>query len=338
LPAFAFEDCVMTTAFVKTQIATPLIQAATLRVFKLFFSIDLFRPSTGTRSSNFARRIERLKGGEVQVLAQIGGSAILQGGESILGGVSKVLHVVSFDKGTQPIRVNSTARETAIGAGKAICQGFLRGITGIVMDPIEMQRERGAVGVFLGIAKGLIGLVTKPVCGILDGGAGAMSALRSLINNEDQDVIPPMRIARAFPDWKIADLTEEEGGGIVAPGGVRFIDAAQFAIRMSRGSRWLRRIELFFKDRRSGETETKWFAFATTKLYVLNNEPKIIGKLNFLDTVAVKVIDTIITIPSKSGETLEFEVAGGLTCLQFADWLQTRISMLKAGEADSRLL
>jgi vacuolar protein sorting-associated protein 13A/C len=334
LPVLAFQDCVMTQAFVSTQIVQTIVQTITRQGLKLLFKIDLFRPSTGTRSSNFARRIERLKSGEVHVLAQMSGSALLHGGESILGGVSKILHTVSFDKGTQISRVNSTARETAIGAGKAIYEGFVRGITGIVMDPIEMKREKGALGVFLGIGKGLIGLVTKPICGILDGGAGALAALRSLVNNEDADVIPPIRIARAFPDWRIDDLTEDEGGKVVAPGGVRFVDVAQFAIQMSKSNRWTRRTELFFKDRRSDEAdaEVRWFAFATTKLYVMDHEPKILGKLNYVEIDGVEVSHTLVAIKPKKGETLEFEVADGVVSLQFADWLRSRIALLKVGE------
>jgi vacuolar protein sorting-associated protein 13A/C len=334
LPAFAFEDCVMTQAFVNTQVLKPLVQAVTIQGLKLFFRIDLFRPSTGARSSNFARRVERLKSGEVQVLAQMGGSALLQGGETILGGVSKILHAVSFDKGTQISRVNSTAKDTAIGAAKAVYQGFVRGVTGVVMDPIEMKRTKGALGVFLGIGKGLIGLVVKPICGILDGGAGAMAALRSVVNNEDQDVIPPLRIARAFPDWRIGELADDEGGKSVAAGGVRFIDAVQFAIRVSRANRWIRRIELFFKDRSSDEEDARWFAFVATKLYVMDSEPKIVGKLEFRDIAEVEVADTIIRLKSKKGDVLEFEVATGIVSIHVADWLRTRIALLRVGEKE----
>jgi hypothetical protein len=53
------------------------------------------------------------------------------------------------------------------------------------MDQINMGKERGAIGAFVFIGKGMTGLVTKPVRGILDGGAGPMVALRKVVNGED---------------------------------------------------------------------------------------------------------------------------------------------------------
>jgi vacuolar protein sorting-associated protein 13A/C len=145
----------MTQSYVQTEIVKSLIQALTREAFKLLLRVDIFRPATGTRSGDLARRM--------------GGSALIGVGDSVLGDVSRVPH----------------AAETAKAGAKAVGQGFLRGVTGIAMGPVNLGKERGAIGAFMGIGKGIVGLVTKPVRGILDGGAGAMVALRKVVNGED---------------------------------------------------------------------------------------------------------------------------------------------------------
>jgi vacuolar protein sorting-associated protein 13A/C len=327
LPAFEFQHCTMTQAYVNSQIVQPLIRAGINQGVKLIFQTAIFAPSTGTRSSNFARRVERLMNGELQVIGQIGGSALLRGSESILGGVSKLLHFVSQDSGSQIARVNATATATAIDSAKAVGQGFLRGITGVITDPIKMGRERGAIGVILGIGKGLIGLVTKPVCGILDGGAGALAALRTLVNNEDDDVIPPMRIARAFPASEIRVLGEIEGGKPVE-GDVRFIDAAQFAIAMSKPTRWDSRIEIFCLDAAS----KTWFAFTATKLFIIDNDVTIVRKWQLGDIREIRIVGSILTI--KVGTHVEeFVVPDVIVARSVRDWIASRASALQIGRA-----
>jgi hypothetical protein len=327
LPAFEFQYCTMTQAYVNSQIVQPLIRAGINQGLKLVFQTDIFAPSTGTTSSNFARRVERLMNGELQVIGQIGGSALLRGGETILGGVSKLLHFVSQDSGSQIARVNATAKETAIDSAKAVGQGFLRGVTGVVTDPIKMGRERGAIGVVLGIGKGLIGLVTKPVCGILDGGAGALAALRKLVNSEDDDIIPPMRIARAFPASEIRVLSEIEGGRHVE-GNVRFIDAAQFAIEMSKPKRWDSRIEMFCLDAAS----KTWFAFTATKLFIINDDVTIVRKLQLSHIREIRILGSILTI--RVGTHIEELVVPDVTVARSVrDWIASRASALQIGRA-----
>jgi vacuolar protein sorting-associated protein 13A/C len=326
LPAFAFQDCTMTQSYVNSQIIQPLIKAGIRQAVRLLFKTDLFCPSTGTKSSNFARRTQRLMNGEIQVIGQMGSSALLQGGETILGSVSKLLHSVSFDRGAQIGRVNTTAKSTAIDSARAVGQGFLRGITGIIMDPIEMGRERGAIGVVLGIGKGLVGLVTKPVCGILDGGVGAMAALRKLVNNEDDDVIPPIRIARSFPAGEIGILSQVEGGKKVQ-GQVRFVDAVQFAIQMSKANRWDLRIEMFSLDAAS----KCWFAFTPTKLFVMDEEPKIVRVIELKNVRGIRTQGSIVIITGKDrSETIvviDFSLA-----LAIRDWVIARAMALRIGQ------
>ena len=42
------------------------------------------------------------------------------------------------------------------------------GVTGIVTKPIEGAKKDGAAGFFKGIGKGLIGVVARPVSGVID--------------------------------------------------------------------------------------------------------------------------------------------------------------------------
>jgi hypothetical protein len=190
-----------------------------------------------------------------------------------------------------------------------------------------MARERGAVGAFMGIGKGLLGLVTKPVCGILDGGAGAMAALRKLVNGEDADVIPPMRIARAFPHAEIKVLFQDEGGAPVA-GNVRFVDSAQFAIRMSGERRGKLNLELFYRDE-PGKGRV-WFAFTEKKLFVLDPEPKIAKAIKIRDVSAVRLEGARVIIRSRKEAPVAFIVRDQAEATHVRDWVITRAQLLFA--------
>lgn len=42
------------------------------------------------------------------------------------------------------------------------------GVTGVVTKPIEGAKKEGAAGFFKGFGKGLIGVVARPVSGVID--------------------------------------------------------------------------------------------------------------------------------------------------------------------------
>ena len=199
LPSFHFEDCTMNAAYVQKEIVDPLISAAISQGMKMFLNTDIFMRSTGTKSANFAKKGERIMNGELQVLIQIPGSIILQGGEAVTNFASKIAHFATFDSSTSVNRVNTTAKDTLISGVKAFGDGFIDGFAGVVKTPMQMGKENGVGGVFLGIGKGLIGLITKPIAGILDAGVASFAAARKAINGEDNDVIPPIRCAHAMP-------------------------------------------------------------------------------------------------------------------------------------------
>jgi len=49
--------------------------------------------------------------------------------------------------------------------GMAFCKGIFFGITGLVTEPYKGAKKKGAKGAAVGVGKGLIGLVAKPVAG-----------------------------------------------------------------------------------------------------------------------------------------------------------------------------
>ena len=47
-------------------------------------------------------------------------------------------------------------------------KGIFDGVTGLVMQPVKGAKEEGAKGFFKGFGKGIIGIATKPVAGVID--------------------------------------------------------------------------------------------------------------------------------------------------------------------------
>jgi hypothetical protein len=47
-------------------------------------------------------------------------------------------------------------------------KGIFDGVTGLVTQPMKGAKEEGAKGFFKGFGKGIIGIATKPVAGVID--------------------------------------------------------------------------------------------------------------------------------------------------------------------------
>lgn len=52
--------------------------------------------------------------------------------------------------------------------GEALAKGLFRGVTGVVMKPIEGAQERGVGGFATGLLQGIVGVAAQPVSGALD--------------------------------------------------------------------------------------------------------------------------------------------------------------------------
>ena len=146
--------------------------------------------------------------GELQVLIQVPGSIILQGGETFANFFSKVAHMTAFDNKSSINRVNTTAKDTMVSGMKALGNGFKDGFSGLITEPMKMGEEKGVGGAIVGFGKGMIGLVARPVAGFLDAGVASFAAVRKKLNGEDDDVIPPIRCARALPMIQLSYFTQ----------------------------------------------------------------------------------------------------------------------------------
>ena len=333
LPAFEFEDCTMTQAYINREIIQPLIKSGVKQGLKLFFNMDIFCPSTGTKSSNFSRRTQRLMNGEVQVIGQMGTSALLRGGETMLNIPSKFFHFVGMDNGSQVNRINATAKQTAASSVNAVGDGFVKGITGLVMDPIRGGKEKGVGGVFMGIGKGILGLITKPITGILDGGVGAMSALRKLVNNEDADVIAPMRISRAFPLRIIGPVSPLHGGECVEKD-IRLVDSAQFAVQAN-PEFTTEYIEYFFKDIES----KRWFGITRRLLFSVvfkdgDFHKLTVCRLSAITAIRIETSRVTITLRKAVGKdkTIQFIVVDYAMASEIRDLIDARAHALSIGK------
>jgi hypothetical protein len=244
IPASAFAECMMTRSYVKEEIVKPLIKSVQSQSMKLFFKTNVFCPLTGTGKSKFANQAKRLRHGEIKALGRIGGTVMFHGGETIFNGIAQAVHAVTGSR-SEVERANRTAAQTAASAAVAVGKGFFKGFTGLVMDPIRGGREKGVLGVFQGMATGVVGVVSKPVAGIMDGTAGALGALTKLANGEDNEVMLPARCARAFPGGKVGFADSGEGGK--CEGTVRVVDVAQKVIQRSADGRWARGFGRFLK-------------------------------------------------------------------------------------------
>lgn len=115
----------------------------------------------------------------------------LAGVTSALG---KGLAALSFDERFQRARDAQTrpasAAQGAVAAGRTLGAGVLRGLSGVVLDPVRGAQRSGPRGFLKGLARGVGGVVTKPLGGVLDG----TTALLQGIGNS---AVPQWQAARA---------------------------------------------------------------------------------------------------------------------------------------------
>lgn len=95
------------------------------------------------------------------------------------------------DKTVRPSPARITGFRTGVkAAGTEFCLGFYDGVTGVVRIPYLEVHDEGIVGLPKGIAKGLGGLVLKPISGILGLGAytykGAHNSLRRRVRDTEK--------------------------------------------------------------------------------------------------------------------------------------------------------
>ena len=112
----------------------------------------------------------------------------------ITGALGKGLASLTFDekymqKRRETIKRRAHNDNLAVGMArntKELGMGFIGGISGVVMKPIEGARDEGVGGFFKGVGKGVAGLVTRPTGGIVDFASGTFDTVKRATEVNDE--------------------------------------------------------------------------------------------------------------------------------------------------------
>ncbi|WKX92088.1 hypothetical protein Q1695_010264 [Nippostrongylus brasiliensis] len=145
----------------------------------------------------------------------VGGAAGAVG--RITGTVGKGVAALTFDQEYQRKRQEDlNRRPQSFGEGmargvKGLGAGFIDGVAGIVKKPIEGAKQGGGVGFVKGVGKGLIGVVTRPVSGVVDFASSTMHSVRRVAGASEAGALRPPRVIR--PDHIIRPYSYHEAIG-----------------------------------------------------------------------------------------------------------------------------
>merc|ERR1719378_2056591 len=96
--------------------------------------------------------------------------------------------------------------------------GFIGGISGVVLKPIEGARDEGVGGFFKGVGKGVAGLVTRPTGGIVDFASGTFDTVKRAteVNDVVSDRVRPARYIHTDGVVRNYDRKEATGAKILS--------------------------------------------------------------------------------------------------------------------------
>lgn len=122
------------------------------------------------------------------------------------GAMSKGLAAATLDKQYQDRRRITRARNRpkhalygfTTGANSFITS-VASGVGGVVRKPLEGAEQEGALGFFKGVGKGMLGLGTKPIIGVLDAASNAAEGIRNTTTVFDGSELDRVRITRYIP-------------------------------------------------------------------------------------------------------------------------------------------
>lgn len=66
-----------------------------------------------------------------------------------------------------------------MNGGKSIAYGFKNGFTGVFTQPVQGAERNGLPGFLLGAAKGIGGLVIKPISGVIDAASKTAEGIKN---------------------------------------------------------------------------------------------------------------------------------------------------------------
>ncbi|KAG5868246.1 hypothetical protein JTB14_028850 [Gonioctena quinquepunctata] len=136
----------------------------------------------------------------------------------ITGAMGKGIAALTFDDEFQRKRREqlnkkpTTAQEGIARSGKGLVMGVYSGVTGVFTKPVEGAKEQGVEGFFKGLGKGAVGLVARPVAGVVDFASGSLDVVkRAADNNEDTLRLRPPRFLQADGLVRPYNVIEAEG-------------------------------------------------------------------------------------------------------------------------------
>eukprot|EP01122_Echinamoeba_exundans_P014200 TRINITY_DN6383_c0_g1_i1.p1 TRINITY_DN6383_c0_g1~~TRINITY_DN6383_c0_g1_i1.p1 ORF type:complete len:3637 (+),score=836.27 TRINITY_DN6383_c0_g1_i1:160-11070(+) len=160
------------------------------------------------------------KGTKALVQGTVKGALNMAG--KLVGNVGKLGALLTLDddyKREREIMKHKKARHVGEGLGyglKEFGTGLVKGITGVVTQPVKGAKEEGLKGFGKGLGKGLLGVVLKPTVGAVDLATRTVEGIK----NTGSDVIihKRVRLPRFFPEDHILieyDPVKAEGQNLL---------------------------------------------------------------------------------------------------------------------------
>lgn len=162
----------------------------------------------------------------------------------VTGSFAKGLSIATFDKQYQERRRINKRRNRpkhalsgfARGASSFV-EGVSSGVSGIALLPLEGAAQDGALGLFRGIGKGLIGLPTKTAIGVMDLALNVLEGIRNTTTIWDGEGLDRVRLPRYIaPDGVVRPYRFREAQG---QGWLKTVNGGEFS-----GDRYLAHVVL----------------------------------------------------------------------------------------------
>ncbi|CAI5525095.1 unnamed protein product [Closterium sp. Naga37s-1] len=129
---------------------------------------------------------------------------VLHSISSLAGGIGTGFAKLTFDDSfiqRFSQRPEGTSQQVLRGA-QDLGLGFVGAVTGLVLQPLEGARREGAVGAVKGVGKGVVGLVTKPLSGLLGFAStlteSAGTGIRAIGGDVSRRTVPRIRLPSTF--------------------------------------------------------------------------------------------------------------------------------------------
>lgn len=122
------------------------------------------------------------------------------------GAMSKGLAAATLDKQFQDRRRITRSRNRPKHAlygfttgANSFVTSVASGVGGVIRKPLEGAEQEGALGFFKGVGKGMLGLGTKPIIGVLDAASNAAEGIRNTTTVFDGSELDRVRLTRFIP-------------------------------------------------------------------------------------------------------------------------------------------